>query len=168
MHRFALAIASLIAATALIGGCEQEPTGQPEPERTYFTLAALCGSGDATPKRIQEFLDLPVDVNAKNEVGWTPLSLAAGFSGNPEVITTLIKAGANMNAKGEHGWTPLDLAAAWNRNPEVITTLIKAGADVNAKTMRRRTPLDHAESGRKPKNAELIRAAGGKRGQDLP
>ena len=75
-----------------------------------------------------------MDVNAKNEVGWTPLSLAAGFSGNPEVITTLIK----------------------------------AGADVNAKTMRRRTPLDHAESGRKPKNAELIRAAGRKRGEDLP
>ena len=101
MHRFASAAASsLIAATALIGGCNQGPTGQPEPERTYFTLAALCGSGDATPKRMHGFLDLPVDVNAKDEIGWTPLS--------------------------------------------------------------------HAESGRRPKNAELIRSAGGKRGEALP
>lgn len=57
MHRFASAAASsLIAATALIGGCNQGPTGQPEPERTYFTLAALCGAGDATRRGSIGFL----------------------------------------------------------------------------------------------------------------
>ena len=152
MHRFTIAAASLIAATISMGGCEKKPNSQPdpealatvavpvpEPERTeYFTLLALCESGDATPERVQEFLDLRVDVNAKDEFGFTPLHSAAG-----------------------------------NENPEVLTVLIEAGADVNAKTVNGLTPLDFAISPPSgfepmPKNAELLRAAGGKRGEDLP
>ncbi|MDG2020871.1 MAG: ankyrin repeat domain-containing protein [Phycisphaerales bacterium] len=144
MHRFAIAAASLIAATVSIGGCEQKPDRQPdpealatvavpapEPERTeYSTLLELCESGDATPERVQAFLDLRVDVNAKSE----------------------------------EGATPLHVAAAKNENPEVLTTLIVAGADVNAKTDFGITPQDSAMG----KNAEVLRAAGGKPGKDLP
>ncbi|MDB4775900.1 ankyrin repeat domain-containing protein [bacterium] len=65
-----------------------------------------------------------------------------------------------------------NFAAPTNENPEVVTLLIKAGADVNAKSESGRTPLDFAISppygSPKPKNAEVLRAAGGKRGQDLP
>ena len=206
MHRFAIAAASLIAATGFIGGCEQEPTSQPEPERVeYFTLLALCESGDATPERIQEFLDLRVDVNAKekygrrplhfvaynenteviailikagadvnakDERGRTPLYYAAQNNEDPEVVTTLIKAGADVNAKDELGITPLHGAAYSNKNPEVITTLIKAGADVNDKTGFGSTPLELAISppfgSPKPKNADVLRAAGGKLGKDIP
>ena len=161
MHRFA--IASLIAA--LIGGCRKEPTSEsgpeavataavaepaPKPERTeHLTLLALCESGEATPERIQEFLDLRADVNAKNEIGGTPLHCAAEYDENIEVVTTLIKAGANVNAKDTFGETPLHPAAEISENLEVVTTLIKAGADVNAKSKVGFTPLHYAASNNK-------------------
>ena len=162
MHRLAITAASLIAATALIGGCE--PFEEP-----HLTLHALCKSGDATPERIQEFLDLRADVNAKDEDGDTPLHWAA-FNESPEVVATLIKAGADVNARDEGGHTPLYMAVGPNQSHEVVTTLIKAGADVNAKNEEGDTPLDRAVFGDSggPKNAEVLRAAGGKRGRDLP
>ena len=112
------------------------------------------------------------DVNAKDEYyGRTPLHWAAVHK-NPEVLTLLIKSGADVNGKGEYRRTPLHWAASRNKNPEVLTILIKAGADVNAKDENGSTPLDRAISGWNnkpiPNNAEVLRAAGGKRGEDLP
>ena len=192
MHRFAVTAASLIAATVSIGGCEQEPS-----PTKHLTLLALCESGDATPERAQTFLDRGADVNVKDERGMTPLHYAqlnqqnlelltlfleagadanargvigtplfyaAAYNKNPEAITLLIEAGADVNAKNENGGTPLHAAAGWNSNPEVIAALIQAGADVNAKRKEGETPLDNAM----PANAEVLRAAGGKLGKDLP
>ena len=285
MHPFTIAAASLIAATVSMGGCETGPKSEPEtiakvgvpvpkpdPARTeYSTLFDLCKSGEATPERVQEFLDLGADVNAtdSDRYGWPPLVAAARFSKNPEVVTLLIKAGADVNTKSEDGvtalymaafgnenpevltvlieagadvnWnfggtalmgaatnnenpevftvlikagadvnakgrddmtpllvaavsnvnpevitlliragayvnaktdegglTPLHFAATFNENPEILTLLIKAGADVNAKDNYGKTPLDSASDWNKPRNAEVLRAAGGKLGEDLP
>ena len=253
MHPFTIAAASLIAATVSMGGCETGPKSEPEtiakvgvpvpkpdPARTeYSTLFDLCKSGEATPERVQEFLDLGADVNAtdSDRYGWPPLVAAARFSKNPEVVTLLIKAGADVNTKSEDGvtalymaafgnenpevftvlikagadvnakgrddmtpllvaavsnvnpevitlliragayvnaktdeggLTPLHFAATFNENPEILTLLIKAGADVNAKDNYGKTPLDSASDWNKPRNAEVLRAAGGKLGKDLP
>ena len=108
----------------------------------------------------------------KNNSGGTPLHYAATFSKNPEILSLLIKAGADVNAKDACGNTPLHGAASYNENPEILTILLNAGADVNAKNDGGTTPLDWATSpprGKpKPKNAEVLRAAGGKLGKDLP
>ena len=73
-----------------------------------------------------------------------------------------------MNARTDNGSTPLHSAAVNIFSPEIATTLIKAGADVNAKTKNGDTPLDRASGKNKPRNAEVLRAAGGKLGKDLP
>ena len=72
-----------------------------------------------------------------------------------------------MKAKNEDGGTLLYFASLYE-NPEILTLLIKAGADVNAKNNNGETPLDLAGAENKSKNAEVLRAAGGKRGEDLP
>ena len=77
----------------------------------FLALHALCGSADATPEQIQVFLDLRVDVNAKSDVGMTPLHQAAARNENPEVFTLLIKAEADMIAIDGRGDTPLHFAA---------------------------------------------------------
>ena len=108
------------------------------------------------------------DVNAKDNKGYTPLHFAAGYNENPEVFTLLIRAGADVNAKRNGGVTPLHDAARYRENPDLLAVLIKAGADVNAKNNDGQTPLDRASGNNKPRNAEVLRAAGGKLGKDLP
>ena len=49
------------------------------------------------------------DVNAKNEIGGTPLHTAAHYNA-AEVAKLLIANGAEVNAKQKEGWTPLDIA----------------------------------------------------------
>ena len=101
---YKLLLALAMSVVALVG-CEE---GKPEVE--YFSIHALCESEDAIPEQVQEFLDLGVDVNAKDDDGFTPLHAAAGHNVNPEVITVLLKAGADVNAKNSQGKTALDYA----------------------------------------------------------
>jgi ankyrin repeat protein len=130
-----------------------------------------AAADDTDPGMLTILIKAGAEVNAKAENdGRTPLHVAAKYNENPEVVATLIKAGAEVNAKAENdGRTPLHVAAKYNENREVVATLIKAGADVNAKDDESETPLDLCGVGRnlRPKIAEVLRAAGGKRGKDL-
>ncbi len=82
---------------------------------------------------IKFLIDSGVDVNAKNDVGYSPLH----YESRVEVAELLIKAGADVNAKDNRGLTPLHCT----NSVEVAELLIKAGADVNAKDNRGFTPL---------------------------
>jgi len=85
-----------------------------------------------------------VDVNAKNNDGWTALHMAARF-GQKEIGELLIAEGADVNAKNNYGWTALYIAASnYRGNKEVVELLISEGADVNAKDDRGRAPLHGA------------------------
>ena len=63
------------------------------------------------------------DVNAKDEMGETPLHLAAQF-GRKEIAELLIAEGADVNAKGDFGRTPLDTV----EDKEMADLLRKHGA----------------------------------------
>ena len=126
-----------------------------------------AAQSNKNPEVLTVLIKAGADLNAKDVNNWTPLHNAARYYGNPEVRTTLIKAGADVNTKDEDGRTPLHSAANVNMNSEVVRILIKAGADVNAKDNDGQTPLDRAGDW-KPRNAEVLRAAGGKLGKDLP
>ena len=137
--------------------------------RTIFEAAQ---DPKTTPNQFSRHIDAirsaTADVNAKDGGGETPLHYAAYRNQNPEILKLFIKAGADVNAKDNNSWTPLHFAACFNENPEVITLLIKVRVDVNTKDNDGKTPLDRAEANDKPKNAEVLRAAGGKRSKDLP
>ena len=72
------------------------------------------------------------DVEAKNELGFTPLILAVMVD-NPEIVKLLIKAGANIEATDDDaGRTALQHAVVLPHvSQETAKVLIKAGADVN-------------------------------------
>ncbi len=65
--------------------------------------------------------------------GDTPLSWAAAFNKNPEVIQLLIDKGGDVHSKNDFGLTPLHWAALGNKNPEIIQIFIDNGADVHDK-----------------------------------
>lgn len=70
-------------------------------------------------------------VDSKSNVGYTPLSNAAG-KGNLNLVRVLIKSGANVNHKNLSGNTPL-MAAASEGHLEVVKFLISQNADVYQK-----------------------------------
>ncbi|MES2492191.1 MAG: ankyrin repeat domain-containing protein [Pseudomonadota bacterium] len=82
------------------------------------------------------------NVNARNEKGATPLSLAVGL-GFVEGVDLLLGNGARVNDPGVDGETPL-IAAVHQRSIELVRTMIKAGADPRRADNSGRTALDYA------------------------
>jgi len=87
------------------------------PEMTSLHYAA----GEGHTKVVELLIANGADVNAKDEVGWTPLHLAA-YWGGKDIVELLIATGADVNAKDKHGETPLDFAHG------VVATLLRHGA----------------------------------------
>jgi len=90
---------------------------------------------------VKQHLDAGVDVNAKDDSGWTLLHSTAGY-GHKKIAELLIAEGADVNAMGGLlEWTPLH-QAAFGSHKEIVEVLIGKGADVNAKTKNGFTSLD--------------------------
>ena len=120
------------------------------------TLHKACVKGDI--EAVKQFLGDGVDVNAKDEDGWTPLHGAAWW-GHTETAKFLIGSGADVHAQGAAGNTPLHEAARSGRK-EIAELLIDKGAEVNAKDSRRWTPLHEAADWRHEEIVELLIAEG--------
>lgn len=96
---------------------------------------------------LREFVAAGADVNARDDVGRTPLHRASHAWVPNIAISALLGVGADPGARDLAGSTPLhDVAGrGWNHQ---VSVLVAAGADVNARDNRGRTPLhvtyDHA------------------------
>ena len=117
-------------------------------------MAAALNNED--PRVFRILLKAGADINAKNEDGWTALTIAATTQ-NVDVVDILVKAGAkvaaeeffiatnnensgvmsvlakaveNMSTKGKPGWVVIMDKAKLNENPELTTALSQAGASV--------------------------------------
>lgn len=105
-------------------------------------LLHAAASGDL--ERVKALIAAGADVNATDELGWTPL-MKACFNdemdcGFPEVAQALIDAGADIEAQIVYGTRPLMLAAG-RGEARVVDVLLKAGVDVLAKNEGGRTAL---------------------------
>ncbi len=81
-------------------------------------------------------------INARTELGSTPLHIAASSS-NPEIAKLLIARGADVNARDNNDTTPLHIAAYTGRK-ELVEFLLRKGADAYAKDFKNETPRDKA------------------------
>ena len=80
-------------------------------------LVDACSDDSASLETISLLLKSGADINATNQVGGTPLMLAAQTHTNPQVITILVNAGADPEQAADDGMTPLMLAATHNERP---------------------------------------------------
>ena len=100
---------------------------------------------EARNATVRFILDLGVDVDEENEIGWTAL-VSATERGYASVVRTLLNKGADVDAACDcpgfgGGWTAL-MIAALRGNTGIVQALLDKGANVNAKTASQsRTPL---------------------------
>ena len=97
--------ASIAGAALLIGGCG-ESVDRPAPPS--ITLAAAIVSGD--DHAVRDHIVAGTDLNAPNETGDSPLSLACVF-GRTYAAEVLIDAGVDLETTNNSGATPLFNAA---------------------------------------------------------
>ena len=94
-----------------------------------------------------------VDVNTRNDSGWTPLLDASNeclvkipnvVLSLPDTVQSLLEHGAEVNTRTDHdNSTPLHISANAGLN-EVVRVLLKYGADIDAKDDKGWTPLHNA------------------------
>ena len=141
-------------------GINPEP---PTAKVPYISIHFATAEGNI--EAVIQHLANGVDVNVKNDFGFTPLLKAAQF-GRREVAELLIAKGADVSVKDKFGRTPLHCAADEDQT-EVAELLIAAGADVNGRDNGDRTPLDFAVMKKQNEISDLLRKHGGKTGAEL-
>lgn len=103
-----------------------------------FLKSAEAGDKSA----ILLFLESGIDINTRDERGWTPLMISS-FNGNEEIAELLIRSGADVHAKDNAGYGPIHWAA-FNGFDKVIKLLLGKGANPNAQSNFGWTPVMQA------------------------
>jgi ankyrin repeat protein len=105
------------------------------------TTAFMCAAGTGDIAFLRTLLELGADPEIPNDIGWTPLMMAAGIgtgsSGDSggteeeclEAVKLLIAKGANVNAVDKKGETAMH-GAAYKTMPSVVKYLAESGADI--------------------------------------
>lgn len=118
---------------------------------TPLHLAAEFGNLRA----IELLLSHGADLKARQIAGATPLHLAAGRSGDPEVIRLLLARGAEVDALNGLKMTPLFNAAATGRLA-IVELLLAAGANPRHKDSLGREARQLAEKGNHQAVVEVL------------
>ena len=85
---------------------------------------------------IQSLLKNKINVNAKDQEGYTPLHFFTAMN-NYEVVAMLLDHGANVQVTSKEGWTPLHFAS----DKKMIALLLRHGASIKVKNNRGWIPL---------------------------
>ena len=106
-------------------------------------------------EEVRRLLNAGVDVNARDNHGWTALIAAASID-HLGLAEVLVEFGANLNAKDDRGETALFTAAGLYCDAAFVKLLVENGANVHAKKRNGRTALHMAAIMGEPAIAKLL------------
>ncbi|CAG8275949.1 unnamed protein product [Penicillium olsonii] len=122
--------------------------------RTGMTLVHIAASKNATPEIIKILIASGIQMESQDNMGRTPLQIAAGHSCT-RAVRLLLHLGANPNFKNMHqywkGWSALfyvatNLSIPGNGRKSIIRALVVHGAELDTRNHAQKTPLLHAVS----------------------
>jgi hypothetical protein len=154
-------ILGLIIALMWSFACADEPTRILSSWKpTQSTPGDLLRSAafDGNLNEIRRLLANGVNVNCKDEEGWTPLFWAQ-LGNQPEAVQLVLERGANVDAKDKAGYTALHQAAVAGRD-QVMEVLLRYGASVDTVSRKGFTPLMDASAYGRAMVVELLLAGG--------
>jgi len=142
----------LISTLLTIVSCQQqknksveEKTSKTENEVKAPKMDIHTASFMGDVATIKQHIAAGSDLNAKDQYGSTPLTIAATF-GKTEAAIALIEGGADLSVKNNEGSTPLHVASFFCRK-EIVKALLAKNADKNAKNNYGSTPLESVSGG---------------------
>lgn len=137
-------LAALLLGASLLSG---KPLGQawasipaPHPASATEVLNAAIRAGNVS--EAEALIGRGADVNARDDVGNTPLFYAA-WSGNSRLTELLIAAGAQVNAAQSSGRRAITWAVLGGKT-EVVRLLLASGAEANEQDAEGHTLLETA------------------------
>lgn len=102
----------------------------------------LFAASDGSVETAKLFLDHGANIEAKNNIGATPLMVAS--DSNTETVQLLLDHSAVVDARENDGWTPMIRAAKYG-NSQITKLLLDHGADIDARdTDWQQTALHYA------------------------
>ena len=127
---------------------------------TWKTIDWKNDSQEEVFQKTKNLIESGADLNATDEMGFTPLMYAASKN-YTDVVKELILAGADVNAQDRIGNTALMRIALLSGmgihvNPQIVRDLLENGADVNIKNYYGRMAINFAK---KSAVKTLIRSA---------
>lgn len=104
---------------------------------TLMVFAAVSENTDA----LQALMDIGVDINAANELGFTALMFAAAYN-RPEIVAFLLANGADISARAyDRDLNALHVASLLHPDPAMVEVLIEAGLPLEEPVTTGETPL---------------------------
>jgi len=119
-------------------------------DRSPLHWAASEGNKDKVFQLVRD----GADIEATDEMGWTPLMIACS-AGHEEIVEYLVSKGADMNAANSTGQSALHYAASRDRLT-IAKYLIESGAHINLRDKLNQTPLHRAASKGNTKIVSLL------------
>ncbi len=132
--------------TATVADVANVPDEALKPGNKNGGVLMWAATSTPDPAVITALVERGADINESDLMfSGTPLTGAAGYSNNPDVVRELVRLGADIHKKVNNDETALMIAAQYNDTPAIIQTLVDLGADINAKNKQDLTALDLAK-----------------------
>lgn len=122
---------------------------------TALHYVAFYGGGAHSKEILQLLLNAGANIEAKSDVGHTPLHSAA-YRGELEIVKGLLDAGASVGARSGYLRTPLHQAAV-NGHLQVVQKLLNEGADIHDEDENGETAIHLACHTRCEQNLSVIK-----------
>jgi ankyrin repeat protein len=125
----------------------------PNTANVFAATPLMWCAGDVAKVRLLLSKDARVD--ARSQLGRTPLLISAAYDGATEAARLLVEKGADVNARDKSGMSVLE-QAAFSNHIELVRLLLAKGADVNTADQSGFTAL-MAAANNGDRNAELVK-----------